>query len=352
MHKRVSERIRDFFINMGKHHRILLPLAVVGLAVTMLFTRVFTFFLSGTKRLACALFILCFFMIGNSFAYPYLNFANGFASDETAAEEEVAAAPESSMNLTEGDEMAMSADAGSNIAMPESGEALEGDDTYSLDDIVRELEAQDSYAASEDPALPEPEEEAFLSSDWRLVLVNKQHPIPEDYTFTLGTIMGSMQCDERILPDLVDLLKDAKAAGLNMNVASPYRPSNRQVYLFDRKIDQYMKNGYSYMNAYKLSSQAVTVPGASEHQIGLAIDFNSPAHPYLDEAFGDTPEGTWLREHCAEYGFVIRYLKGKEYITSIEYEPWHLRYVGKEAASIMMAEEICLEEFWEKYVNE
>ena len=106
----------------------------------------------------------------------------------------------------------------------------------------------------------------------------------------------------------------------------------------------------SYMEAYKISSQAVTVPGASEHQIGLAIDIVSDTYVTLDEGFADTDAGKWLEKHCAEYGFVLRYPKGKEHITSIEFEPWHFRYVGKDAAAIIMEEELCLEEFWDKYL--
>ncbi|MDE6203416.1 MAG: D-alanyl-D-alanine carboxypeptidase family protein, partial [Lachnospiraceae bacterium] len=70
----------------------------------------------------------------------------------------------------------------------------------------------------------------------------------------------------------------------------------------------------------------------------------------LEEGFADTPAGIWLEENCVRYGFILRYPKGKELITGIEFEPWHFRYVGREAAEIIMEEEICLEEFWEKYL--
>ena len=86
------------------------------------------------------------------------------------------------------------------------------------------------------------------------------------------------------------------------------------------------------MDAYIISSKAVTVPGASEHQIGLAIDIVSDEYVTLDEGFADTEAGRWLAEHSCEYGFILRYPAGKEYITSIEFEPWHFRYVGKELA--------------------
>ena len=101
------------------------------------------------------------------------------------------------------------------------------------------------------------------------------------------------------------------------------------------------------MDAYKTTAQAVTVPGASEHQIGLALDIICDSYSTLDAGFGDTEAGQWLAEHSCEYGFILRYPEGKEYITSIEYEPWHFRYVGKEAATQITKEEITLEEFVE-----
>ena len=67
----------------------------------------------------------------------------------------------------------------------------------------------------------------------------------------------------------------------------------------------------------------------------------------MDEGFGKTAAGKWLKEHSKEYGFILRYPKGKEYITGIDFEPWHFRYVGKEAATIIMDNGITLEEFVE-----
>ena len=74
-----------------------------------------------------------------------------------------------------------------------------------------------------------------------------------------------------------------------------------------------MAKGMSYMDAYALSSQTVTVPGASEHQIGLAVDMVSDTYQELDAGFAKTDAGIWLKEHCSEYGFILRYPKGKEY---------------------------------------
>ena len=195
------------------------------------------------------------------------------------------------------------------------------------------------------------DEKAFRSDDWRLVLVNKQHPIPDDYELKLGSIKtsrGSMKCDRRIIADLEKMIEDARKDGINLVICSPYRPSTRQKYLFNKKVKVYVKSGNSYMDSYYLSAQAVNIPGSSEHEIGLALDIVSDRYSGLNEGFVDTDAGKWLAKHCMEYGFVLRYPKGKESITGIEYEPWHFRYVGKEAAEYMSSENICLEEFKEQ----
>jgi D-alanyl-D-alanine carboxypeptidase len=87
-------------------------------------------------------------------------------------------------------------------------------------------------------------------------------------------------------------------------------------------------------------------PGTSEHQTGLAADCSSPSVGYqLTAAFGDTEEGIWLKNHCNEFGFIIRYPQGKEEITGYNYEPWHIRYVGMKAASIIKEKNWTFEEF-------
>ena len=150
------------------------------------------------------------------------------------------------------------------------------------------------------------DEVSFNSDDWKLVLVNKQHPIPDDYEFELGTISGSMKCDERVISPLFDMLRAAKDDGVNLIVCSPYRDIDRQTMLFGNKVDSYMDGGMSYMDAYNLASQAVTVPGSSEHQIGLAIDIISDNYSNLDEGFGNTPAGKWLHDNSYKYGFIFR----------------------------------------------
>ncbi|MBD5547376.1 MAG: M15 family metallopeptidase [Lachnospiraceae bacterium] len=360
MKRSLNERAKMYFINMGRRSRILRVPAIIGLAVTMLLYKIYDYCRRGTKRFACTIFILCCFMVGNSFSYPVFQEENGFVSGKEK-ETLVTAAVASDITLADAQQIEIE-----ELEILEDADVLEGYDDaelhgmegvdkYLLDEIINDDQQISVETESDEEEAEEAAAEAvsFDADDWKLILINKQHPIPDEYTFTLGpikTIKGTMQCDERIIEELLAMMYAASEDGVNLAICSPYRDLAWQEVLFNRKIKAYMNKGMSYMEAYKISSQAVTVPGASEHQIGLAIDIVSDTYVTLDEGFADTSAGKWLEEHCAEYGFILRYPKGKEYITSIEFEPWHFRYVGKDAAKIIMEEELCLEEFWDKYL--
>ncbi len=219
------------------------------------------------------------------------------------------------------------------------------EDMASLDDLIagREDSADDDIGELE--AIESENAKLFDKNDWNLILINKEHPISDSYSFTLGTIKGNMKCDERILTPLTDMFTAAANDGINLVVCSPFRDISRQEYLFDRKMKNYMNSGYSYIDAYKEASAVVTVPGASEHQIGIALDIVCDSYSQLNDGFGETAAGKWLMDNSYKYGFILRYPQNKEEITGIIYEPWHYRYVGVEAATIIHDEGICLEEF-------
>lgn len=348
MKKTFKEKMISRFTNMAKQHKLLKYPCLALLSAILGVYYIGRHFTMNGKRYASVVFVLIFFMNSCSFSFAVFAERTGFINaQETYSaiveDSDISLAVEKEVNL---EEQIFLEDEDVETGY-DSVEDMEGVDTYTLDDILEnQVEYQTQNITEEETA----EEYVFDSSDWRLVLINKQHPIPDDYSFTLGTIKGSMQCDERIISDLLTMLQAAKDDGVNLAICSPYRTLNRQEGLFNKKIKAYMGQGMSYMEAYKLASQAVTVPGASEHQVGLALDIFCDTYTSLDEGFADTEAGKWLAEHSCEYGFTLRYPSGKEYITSIEYEPWHFRYVGKEAATIMKEEGICLEEFWDKYL--
>ena len=351
MRTTLKERVRKRLLRFGKKNRICGILVLPVLFVTMFLFHAAAYLCNNRKRFGMAATITCLFAVYCSFSFP-LFIGSGTAETmweipDSEAEIELLAEAE----LTPED-LELLADED----VLEDYELQDADNPYGMDMIVKynaeEIlaavgeEVEDSSRTEQNTDI-QSEETVFSKDDWRLVLINKQHSIPEDYEFNLGTIAGGMQCDERILGDLFAMLKAAKEDGVTLTICSPYRSTDRQVMLFDRKIKRYMNRGMSYMEAYQLASQAVTIPGNSEHEIGLALDIVCDTYTSLNEGFGDTEAGKWLAENSRKYGFILRYPKGKEYVTGIEYEPWHFRYVGTEAATIIMDEGITLEEFWE-----
>ena len=319
----------------------------LGLSIRLLVFYIGNGLVTNSKKLISLAVLLVFFTISCSFCAPMFQVRGAeeqLISTEHLEEEEIVLATETGVVEVEA--------AGTDVVRQEvqpagveeiinpEAEAADDIDNYSSDEILANYNL-------ETLEMQEDAEEGVSRDDWNLVLVNSRHPIPEDYEFMLGTIRGSLQCDERIIPAFVSMLQAAKEDGITLEVCSPYRTLDRQEYLFDRKIVRYMNRGMSYIDAYKLAARVVNVPGTSEHQIGLALDSYTDSYKTRDEGFGDTPAGIWLRENCGEYGFILRYPKGKEYITGIEYEPWHFRYVGKAAAQEIMEQDLTLEEYVE-----
>lgn len=184
------------------------------------------------------------------------------------------------------------------------------------------------------------------TQDWQLILVNSSHPLDASYEpESLTNISDSCQVDSRIAGDLKQMLDDGAAQGLSMYVTSAYRSYSRQVSVFNESMKERMNQGMTPLEAYQETSIQVAMPGTSEHATGLAVDIISTQYDELDERQGDTEEQKWLMEHCQDYGFILRYPSEKSDITGIIYEPWHYRYVGKDAAKEIMERGITLEEY-------
>lgn len=131
---------------------------------------------------------------------------------------------------------------------------------------------------------------------------------------------------------LENLFAGADADGIYLYAVSGYRSYDYQASIY---------NPYSGYSAQ---------PGASEHQLGLAMDVNAAYYgSSLTTEFGYSAEGQWVKENAHKYGFIVRYLYGKEDITGYYYEPWHIRYVGLELAEKLYDDEITLEEYYGEY---
>ena len=147
------------------------------------------------------------------------------------------------------------------------------------------------------------------------------------------------------------MIEDAASENVRILTVSAYRDYDYQQELFNNKVHSLQKeHGYSVSKAQQEAATVVAAPGTSEHQLGLALDLVDANHVVLDESQEETVAYQWLKAHCHEYGFIVRYPNGKTEITGIIYEPWHFRYVGEEAAKIIMEKEITLEEYLRDYL--
>lgn len=178
-----------------------------------------------------------------------------------------------------------------------------------------------------------------------LSLLNKEYILKDEMELSLVGVGGGQKLEQRSADAIKRLIADAKKEGMQIRITSSYRTYQKQVTLFKNKIRRLETQGYDHKQAVKEAGKVVAVPGTSEHQLGLTVDFVTGSYKRLDEGIRDTKEYKWVEEHAWEYGYVIRYPSGKSDITGIISEPWHLRYVGIPAAKLMTEQGICLEEF-------
>ena len=179
--------------------------------------------------------------------------------------------------------------------------------------------------------------------EWATILVNKNHIIPDDYEVELTTLSNGVQVDSRIYPELQRMFDDMRSEGVYPVVGEGYRSHEQQKQMMQDKIDAYRAEGYSKVVAKHQAKKYVAKPGYSEHELGIALDINASADSETthDEVY------QWLYNNAYKYGFILRYPEGKEDITGIDYEPWHYRYVGKEAALEIYESGLTLEEYLE-----
>lgn len=191
-----------------------------------------------------------------------------------------------------------------------------------------------------EPSIPDGTE------DWMLLLVNPWNPLPEDFTCTRTQLANGQSVDERCYPDLQAMMDGCRAAGLSPLICSSYRTQETQARLFEQEVERWLGKGYMREEAEAQAARWVARPGASEHQTGLAVDIVDAGYQVLDQGQQNTAVQRWLMEHCAEYGFILRYPTDKSALTGVGYEPWHYRYVGEAAAREIMDGGLCLEEYF------
>ena len=217
-------------------------------------------------------------------------------------------------------------------------------------------------AVPEAPAeLPEPTPEPlrFDLNDWKYMLVNGDHSIdqyePENLVYLNMTAdetdlqtsynPNRIAVDARIAEPLLDMALGCKAAGLPVFLSSGYRSYSEQAANFTRICQN---NGIT--DGKDANGHYITMPaGCSEHQTGLCCDITDRYREIKNDEIFQTDTFRWLRDHCADYGFILRFPTGKEDITGVMNEGWHFRYVGLDAARYIMDNDLTLEEFWQQF---
>lgn len=200
-----------------------------------------------------------------------------------------------------------------------------------------------------------------------LFLVNREYPLAPDFANP-----GLAPLDSPYVHNYhADMLFEKYAAEMLGQMASDfyqqtgrkfinistYRTFEHQERIFNSRIQMNRTRfGMSYQEAFEKAAKIVAIPGTSEHQSGLAIDFTTQellqkSQP-LVEGFANTIDGQWLKEYAAGYGFILSFPKDKTEITSIVYEPWHYRYVGLPHSKIIMEKQIVLSEYLEMLEEE
>ncbi|SDX75134.1 D-alanyl-D-alanine carboxypeptidase family protein [Paenibacillus sp. CF384] len=189
------------------------------------------------------------------------------------------------------------------------------------------------------------------NTDSQLVLVNKTRELESTYVpkdlvkadvgFSFSGDNPKQQLRKVAPTALEKLFAGAKEDGIELKAVSGYRSYASQRSIF---------NNYAKKNGEEEANTFSAHPGQSEHQTGLSMDVSSASVKYdLDKSFGETKEGKWLKEHAADYGFIIRYELGKEHETGYMYEPWHIRYVGVSIAKEIKKQGVTLEAYMAQF---
>ncbi len=201
----------------------------------------------------------------------------------------------------------------------------------SFDVAVSDTNEESSFVSTPENSLVEEADGVTLVSG--VPVVNKTYGVSVSYVpANLVDIGNNMQLDATCYEAFLKMASQAYDEGVVLWVASGYRDYATQEKLYET---------YAAADGEQAADSYSARPGSSEHHTGLAIDLNT-----VNEAFGETPEGKWVVEHGAEYGFILRYPQGKEEETGYMYEPWHIRYVGEELARKITDSGLCFEEYF------
>ena len=177
------------------------------------------------------------------------------------------------------------------------------------------------------------------------ILVTKTYQLPQDYTIPLtnvsiGCRMRMMQLETETARAFESMCADMQLLGMKIASNSGYRDYNQQQETYNSIIADY---------GTTQGEQRVARPSFSEHETGLAVDIASLSNP--DVPFVDSKESDWLMQNAHHYGFILRYQKGYEQITGVQFEAWHYRYVGVELATKVFESGLTFDEYYLLYLK-
>lgn len=188
--------------------------------------------------------------------------------------------------------------------------------------------------------------EASVVDKSKIVLVNKTQFIDEDYVPELKEWSNGLQVSVECWGYLKTMIGACETQGMNPVICSAYRSYSEQEQLFTEKVNELLPEyDYNEMAAYYEAQRYVARPGASEHQLGLAVDIVDIDNQNLEEYQEDTPTQIWMINNSWKYGFILRYPDGTDNYTGVKYEPWHYRFVGIDAAKEIHEQGVCLEQY-------
>lgn len=179
--------------------------------------------------------------------------------------------------------------------------------------------------------------------DGTAFLINRQHSISRYFSPEVRKVIGpgmSQSLRDDAATALEEMFAGAKEEGCNLAIVSGYRSYSKQSSIYARK-----KATDGEAAADRISAR----PGTSEHQLGLAMDLAKKGSSQLNSGFGKTEEGKWVAANAWRYGFIVRYMEEYEDITGYMYEPWHVRYVGKEHAKAIYESGVPMEIYMSGY---
>ena len=185
----------------------------------------------------------------------------------------------------------------------------------------------------------------FTPKGIRVLLVNPWNPLPENYEVNLVEIENGFYVDQQCQEALKAMLEAMRAEGLLPLFTSTHRSKAQQQGIWNNYVSRYMAAGYDSSTANAMTAEYVAVPGTSEHHTGLAVDIVGHDYYYSGHPGSTMAVQAWLKEHCWEYGFILRYTDEKRRITGFNAETWHFRYVGTEVSLDMKDSGLCLEEY-------